>query len=75
MTVTGRGGIAKRTTNAQRKELFNRLARDFNRWLKASDAEIFSEVQVILPSVQTGTCTREECLKFLVMDHVDKMVP
>lgn len=59
-------------TKKERQELCSELSKNFGRWMALDDKGLLLELRVHMPSVTTAT--REECLKFLVMDHVYRMV-
>ena len=61
-----------RTTKDQRRAMYTELGRKFDRWLKSTDEDLLKEVQNLMPSVTSAT--REECIKFLTMDHANRMV-
>ena len=55
-----------------RRRLASQLARDFDAWIKLNNTELFERVKQMLPSCTEAT--RDECLKFLAMDQVYRMI-
>lgn len=64
---TVRNTVESRTAQA------SKLARQFDRWITLTDAELFAEVKQVFPACTEAT--RDECLKFLTMGMVYDMVP
>lgn len=64
-----------RTTRQSRQILWSALSKRFDAWNKATDDELRAEVQSLMPGITVHDATRTELLKFLVMDHTDKMIP
>lgn len=56
-----------------RRQLSGQLSDKLNIWMKMSDDELTAELQKLFPSMKI-IVTRDECFKYLVMDHVEKMV-
>jgi hypothetical protein len=59
-------------TKKERREIWLDLDRKFLRWMPMSDALILRDLQVDLPSFRKAT--RDECIRFLVMDHASRMI-
>ena len=59
-----------RTTIRSRGLASSKLSRLFEKWRVLSDEDIFAEVKILWPSVTEAS--REECIKFLTMDFVEK---
>lgn len=60
-------------TKRERMDLYNELSRKFDVWAKASDADLFAEVSRAM-GLHVVEATRDECIKFFVMDYVEKML-
>lgn len=59
-------------TRDQRLKIFMDLGRRFDQWILKSDEELLAVVKLSFPAVSGAT--RDECLKFLTMDHVERLV-
>jgi hypothetical protein len=60
------------STIRDRTKLRNELGKKMSEWLKMDDAQLLAYTKTVWPAV--ASATREEMFKFLVLDHVDKMV-
>jgi len=56
----------------ERLARWSELGRHFDRWRKLTDKELLEELQVSFPSLVEASRSREECIKSLTMDYVDK---
>lgn len=62
----------RRQTQRERQQLKSELAEKFNAWNKMTDDELMIEAQKRFPAL-SGVPERGPLLKFLVMDHLDKI--
>jgi hypothetical protein len=69
--ATGEGDF-KMSTRADRQKLCTELSKKFDRWRGLTDENLLAEVRSLMPSILSAS--REECVKFLTIDHVAKMV-
>lgn len=62
----------KRSTVADRRLHWSALGKKFDAWMKMSDMELLREVQKTFPICVEAT--RDGCLKYLAMRHVEEMI-
>jgi hypothetical protein len=64
--------IDMRQTQRDRRQIKTELAGLFDKWNKMTDDELMAEAKKRFPII-AGPPIRGELLKFLVMDHLDKI--
>lgn len=62
----------KRQTQRDRQKIKSELAHKFDQWNLMTDHELMMEAKQRFPAL-TGEPNRGQLLKFLVMDHLDKI--
>lgn len=62
----------KRQTQRERKQIKSELGDKFRQWNKMTDDELLATVKIRWPAV-AGLPERGDLLRFLVMDHLDKI--
>lgn len=60
------------TTRDERRAHWSALGKLIEKWQAMSMPELVAEVKKVWTLV--ADATRDECVKFLVMDHVEKMI-
>jgi len=59
-------------TIESRRQIWLALSKQLDRWLAMDTHTLLNEVKSKFPAIHEAT--REECLKFLIMDHTSTMV-
>jgi len=65
--------VKRNPTKFDRGRIHADLAKRFDAWMKMSDVELKVEAARV-STLSIIECTREECLKMLVMAHTEAMV-